>query len=245
MVDSKTLTIAMILLAGCTPVQDPDVLRPVHTSEGLGLLRQGRTSQARERLEYERSKGLQNPLVAWGLGRVYAMEGLTTLARKEYERALQIRESLPEAQMDLAALDYDEGLLPKCLRRLESLPLSDIVLWNRCLTHLKARHPAKALDVSRQLVEHFPEKPIHWELHALTAMAGGEQTEARLALEKLLTIQPRNTCALGNLEALRNRGVLPVPPTRDFAFLDATGASGWLRSAEAIPGDRAGTRSGP
>ncbi|MGE4159622.1 MAG: tetratricopeptide repeat protein [Planctomycetota bacterium] len=245
MVDPKTITTALMVLTACTSSVDSASLRQIHPSEGLSLLRQGRTSEARARLEHERSMGSRNPHVAWGLGRVYAMEGLSSLARKEYERALLIRESMPEAEMDLAALDYDEGNTAACLERLERLTPNDIVLWNRCLAHLKSRDAASALVCSRLLVDQSPEKAAHWELHGLTALACGERTEARLAFERLLKIQPDNVCAQGNLEGLKRPGTEATGPTRDFAFLDAVGASGWLRTAISIPGDRARTRSGP
>ena len=237
MVDKKTLAIALIALASCSWREDRGILRVDHPSEGLRLLREGQTEEARARLEHERAMGNRNPHVAWGLGRAYAMEGLMKLARREFERALLIDPAMVEARFDLAELDYEEGLLEDCLLKVEAPPLSEAASWNRCLVLMKLQRPREALAESRHLVGMGPEVAAHWELHGLTALACGETTDARLGFERLIRLQPDNACARGNLEAI-HRGGAPCGPTRDFGFRDAMGAMGWMHGGEGIPGDR-------
>ncbi len=158
---------------------------------------QGATEWAIKSFESALALEPKNPVVLTELGKLYLIQEDTIKAREMFERAVTVKKSYIEANLQLALLEDTEGRTEEAQGRLESLvrlaPFSVEARFQLGRLYYNRDELNKAAEQFREAIALFPNHSNSLYSLGLIYERQGERAQALEVFEKVLNLNPGNT----------------------------------------------------
>jgi putative PEP-CTERM system TPR-repeat lipoprotein len=213
-------------------------------------LRMGQNELAMTEVKEVLAKAGQDPEILALAGETYLAVGDIDGAAKHYERAKKLAPENVRMQTRLAQIRFAAGETDKGFAELQAASAGSAEDYQPDLalvaTHLRQRHPDKALEALQILEKKQPKNPLTHNLRGVALLMKRDMANARASFERAVELNPTYMAAVANLARLdlaekkpenakkRYEAVLKKEPNNEQALL---GLAVLLRVSGADPKD--------